>query len=99
MWLRSYDYYLYITIKIKLSKRIWANGADKGIYLSISSKNLYILDNLKLAISYWVYGYIFSDPTVSAKALKSAKISKNHYKDSRLFTSYDFTTNVKIDMN
>ena len=30
----------------------------------------------------WVYGYYFSDPTVSAKALKSAKISKNHYKNS-----------------
>ena len=52
MWLRSYDYYLYITIKIKLSKSIWTNGANKGIYLSISCKNLYILDNLKLAISY-----------------------------------------------
>ena len=37
---------------IKLSKRLWTNGADKGKWLSISSKSLYILDNLKLAISY-----------------------------------------------
>ena len=36
----------------KLSKRLWTNGADKGKCLSISSKSLYILDNLKLAISY-----------------------------------------------
>ena len=37
----------------KLSKRLWTNGADKGICLSISNKSLriYILDNLKLAIS------------------------------------------------
>ena len=36
----------------KLSIRLWTNGADKGKWLSISSKSLYILDNLKLAISY-----------------------------------------------
>ena len=49
--------------------------------------------------SIWVYGYYFSDQTVTAKALKSAKISKNHYKYCRLFISYNFSTNVKIDMN